>query len=166
MTSAPLSRCVGVAMNLSHTNCNHAEGESNPFHSYIHQSQRSSSENKMHSSQQKIIDLTKQIERAQEIHSNQLATQTASPGDWTQVYQYWNQWEDVDELKVQKMNETNRLNNFIEENNFMGHCNDHTEVSHTSLTLIYSRDLYLCRKGNFLSCQKSKSYNIVNDIEC
>jgi hypothetical protein len=117
---------LSVAMD-SHSQCNHPEGETNIFHSYLHQTQRTSNLNKMQSSQQKIIDLTKQIERAQEVHSNQLSN-TASPGDWTQVYQYWNEWEDVDELKQQKINETTRLNNFIEENNFMGHCNDHTEA--------------------------------------
>jgi hypothetical protein len=120
--------------------CSHGhshEGEHpNSFHHYIEQSQSTMNQNKLQNSQQKIIDLTKQIEKVTKQQSDlipphQSATTegaTTSAGDWTQVYQYWNQWEDLDELQNEKKNEINRLNNFIEENNFMGHCNDHTEV--------------------------------------
>ena len=31
------------------------------------------------------------------------------------------------EMIEQKQNENTKLRNFIEENNFMGHCNDHSE---------------------------------------
>jgi hypothetical protein len=131
------------------------EGEHpNSFHHYIEQSQSTMNQNKLQSSQQKIIDLTKHIEKVTRQQSDLIPPHqqaasggTAPSGDWTQVYQYWNQWEDLEELHNEKKNEVNRLNNFIEENNFMGHCNDHTEVGALSCRLPPSPSRSHFRKG-------------------
>lgn len=109
------------------------DASTSSFHDILEISSMTMNNKKVNESKKKILDLTKQIEHAELINKTISTTTTSiqqqqqNQYDWTNTYQYWNKWEDIDELKLQKENEASRLNNFIEENNFMGHCNDHTE---------------------------------------
>lgn len=107
----------------NHLNCNNS---SNDFFHDIEKAQMTKNKIRVEETKKKIIDLTKQIEKAENINLG--LTNQLNSNDWTQTYEFWNKWEDIEDLVQEKESEKSRLQNFIEENNFMGHCNDHTEV--------------------------------------
>jgi hypothetical protein len=114
-------------MDSGHNHHNHDHcGTSSIFHG-IEQSQYSRNHLRVEESKKRIVDLTNQIEKAEIVKNESILR--VDPGDWTQAYQFWNKWEDVDELVQEQVAEKSRLQSFIDENNFTGHCSDHSEVS-------------------------------------
>ena len=83
---------------------------------------------KIVASQRRIVDLTQKISRVETNLKALDNNQSRDPGDWTQSYQYWNKWDDVEDLKQQATNEQSNLEAMYGKANMMGHCHDHGEV--------------------------------------
>jgi hypothetical protein len=93
----------------------------------IEGAQTSRNRNRVEESQKRIVDLTQQISKA-EINLHHMQDFKTPSADWTKAYQYWDKWEDIDELKASKINENDQLQKYVDENDMLGHCSDHTEV--------------------------------------
>ena len=88
-------------------------------------------ESKYEVSQRRIVDLTQKINQ---VESNMKSledsqnSEAIDPGDWTKSYQFWNKWEDIEELKREATAEQTNLESMYDKANMMGHCHDHGEV--------------------------------------
>lgn len=82
----------------------------------------------------RLEEVTKKLERQAEAEKKQQdaesgvgKSQQGLMGDWTKVYTYWKDWDDVEELKETKAKEEENLRELSNRPDFMGHYHDHSE---------------------------------------
>lgn len=75
---------------------------------------------------QKKIDMQKKNKTTINHDVNKQSGQS-NVWDWTESYQQWSKWEDMDELEAKKKFEENRLQSLIDKQNVMQHYHDHSK---------------------------------------
>lgn len=77
----------------------------------------------------RVSDLTEQIKQVQQDLSVIQESMKGKEADWTQSYQFWDKYEDTEELTRLKEEEIQRLKLTEDTKQYTGHAHDHDEVT-------------------------------------
>lgn len=70
----------------------------------------------------KLQEITNKITKVTEKEKRIL-----DPGDWTNVYKKWTDWEDIEELQSSKVIEEDKINQISNKTDCLGHAHDHSK---------------------------------------
>lgn len=84
---------------------------------------------KIESAQHHVNELDSKLRRSEAINEKICldASTNYQGGDWTTAYKFWDKWTDVEELKLKREAEVQRLVELADRPDFMGHYHDHSQ---------------------------------------
>lgn len=111
----------------------------------MRQAQEKRLESQIQSSTEKIEKLTSKMNDPNNLNEQR---KNAIQHDWSARYEFWAEWEDVEELGDTLENEKTKLQSLKEgQSSFMGHHHDHSEGQYLDCACIYRYDIYThCHK--------------------